>query len=114
MYSIDTTTGKLTSMGTVDAGGDVLPPGRASFPQLRLRGCRPFRLPWPCVSVHGGRGDRALASNGTEPTEGCPRSIVIDPSGKLPNVANYDSHSISMYTIDAVTGTLTLIGTVGT
>lgn len=55
-----------------------------------------------------------LTSNGTAPTEQSPRSIAIAPSGKFAYVANYDSHSISMYTIDAVTGTLTLIGTVGT
>jgi 6-phosphogluconolactonase (cycloisomerase 2 family) len=37
-------------------------------------------------------------------------SVAIDPSGKFAFVANTDSNSISMYTIDATTGVLTLIG----
>ena len=108
MYSIDTT-GKLTSIGTVAAGGGVLslavhPSGKFAYGTVG-----PYVLAYTLNAATGG-----LASNGTAPTEQSPRSIAIDPSGKFAYVANYNSHSISMYTIDAVTGTLTLIGTIVT
>lgn len=121
MYSIDTTTGKLTAMGTVDAGGLVTslavhPSGNFAYATANCTGfggiCNPDVSP-PHVSVYMlNAATGVLASNGTAPTERSPRSIAIDPSGKFAYVANYDSHSISMYTIDAVTGTLTLIGTI--
>jgi hypothetical protein len=39
-----------------------------------------------------------------------PSSIAIDPSGKFAYVTNSDSNSVSMYSIDAATGNLMLIG----
>jgi len=36
--------------------------------------------------------------------------VTVDPSGKFAYVANNFSNSISMYTINATTGALTLIG----
>ena len=36
------------------------------------------------------------------------------PSGKFAYVTNSGSNSVSMYSIDSATGTLTLIGTIGT
>jgi len=41
-------------------------------------------------------------------------SIAIHPSGKFGYVANSSSNDISIYSIDAVTGALTLIGTIAT
>lgn len=38
--------------------------------------------------------------------------MAVDPSGKFAYVANADSGNVSMYTIDASTGALTLIGTI--
>jgi YVTN family beta-propeller protein len=35
------------------------------------------------------------------------------PSGKFVYVTNFGSNTVSMYSIDATTGALTLIGTVG-
>jgi 6-phosphogluconolactonase (cycloisomerase 2 family) len=59
-------------------------------------------------------GSGALTSKGTIPAGLSPISIAIDPSGKFAYVANFDSHNVSMYRIDAATGALTLIGTIGT
>ena len=112
MYSIDTTTGKLTSLGAVDGGGGVLavhPSGKFVY----AAGGPAFSP--GVVSVYTLNATTGvLASNGTAPTELYPIAIAIAPSGKFAYVANYNSHSISMYTIDAVTGTLTRIGTIGT
>jgi len=47
------------------------------------------------------------------PTGSSPTSMAIDPSGKFAYVANSGSKSISIYSIDSATGTLTLIGTIG-
>jgi YVTN family beta-propeller protein len=43
-----------------------------------------------------------------------PTSIAIDPSGKFAYVTNSNSNDVSMYSIDAATGALTQIGTIGT
>ena len=113
MNSIEATTGKLTSIETVDAAGDVL--SLAVHPSGNFAYATVDAFPSPHVSVYTlNAATGVLASNGTAPTEQSPTSIAVDPSGKFAYVANYDSHSISMYTIDAVTGTLTLIGTIGT
>jgi len=57
--------------------------------------------------------DGTLTSNGTVPAGLSPTSIAIDPSGKFAYVANAGSNNVSMYSIDAATGALTLIGTIG-
>ena len=121
MYSIDTTTGKLTSIGTEAQGVLSLvvhPSGKFAYATVGLPGCR-FNCPPTAAASYVlaytlNATTGVLASNGTAPTEQSPTSIAIAPSGKFAYVANYDSHSISMYAIDAVTGTLTLIGTIGT
>jgi 6-phosphogluconolactonase (cycloisomerase 2 family) len=55
-----------------------------------------------------------LTSIGTVAAGSLPSSIAIDPSGKFAYVTNFDSDNVSMYGIDADTGALTLIGTIGT
>jgi DNA-binding beta-propeller fold protein YncE len=47
-------------------------------------------------------------------TEQSPTSIAIHPSGKFAYVTNSASNNVSIYSIDGATGTLTLIGTIGT
>jgi 6-phosphogluconolactonase len=59
-----------------------------------------------------------LERSGTVAAGLYPRSIAVDPSGKFAYVANCgdferNQGDIAMYTVDASTGTLTLIGTVG-
>ena len=53
------------------------------------------------------------ACSGTIAAGASPSSVAVDPSGKFAYVANADSGNVSMYTIDATTGALTLIGTIG-
>ena len=53
------------------------------------------------------------ACSGTIAAGASPSSVAADPSGKFAYVANADSGNVSMYTIDATTGALTLIGTIG-
>jgi DNA-binding beta-propeller fold protein YncE len=43
-----------------------------------------------------------------------PTSIAVHPSGEFAYVTNSASNNVSMYSIDAATGALTLIGTIGT
>lgn len=44
-------------------------------------------------------------------TEIAPLSIALDPPGRFAYVANYNSNSVSVYTFDQATGTLTEVGT---
>jgi 6-phosphogluconolactonase len=60
----------------------------------------------------------ALEPSGTVAAGLYPRSIAVDPSGQFAYVANCgdferNQGDIAMYTVDAPTGTLTLIGTTG-
>jgi 6-phosphogluconolactonase (cycloisomerase 2 family) len=55
----------------------------------------------------------ALTSIGTIAAESNPSSVAVHPSGKFAYVTNANSNSVSMYSIGS-TGTLTLIGTIGT
>jgi YVTN family beta-propeller protein len=57
---------------------------------------------------------RVLTPSGTIATGLSPTSIGIHPSGKFAYVTNSGSNDVSMYSIDSATGTLTLIGTIGT
>ena len=56
----------------------------------------------------------ALTSTGMIAARSNPTSIAIHPSGKFAYVTNSGSNDVSMYSIDAATGALTLIGTAGT
>jgi 6-phosphogluconolactonase (cycloisomerase 2 family) len=42
-----------------------------------------------------------------------PRSIGVEPSGRFAYVANGDSHTVSVFSIDAVSGALTAASTIG-
>ena len=55
----------------------------------------------------------ALTSIGTIAAESAPTSIAIHPAGQFAYVTNSGSNDVSMYSIGS-TGTLTLIGTIGT
>jgi YVTN family beta-propeller protein len=115
MYSIDTTTGKLTSIGTIGAGGFVL--SVTVHPSGKFAYATSESFPFVSGNVAMYRLDTntgALTSIGSVPEQRTPISIAIDPAGRFAYVANYDSHNISMYSIDAMTGVLTLIGRMGT
>ncbi len=116
MYTINATTGTLTSIGRTGAGTcpwsvAVDPSGK--FAYVANSGGLGF-------DVEGVSMYTINASTGTLTSIGIidaglfPTSVAIDPSGKFAYVANEGSNSISMYTINATTGVLTLIGTIGT
>jgi len=104
MYTIDATTGALTSTGTIAAGTSpssvaVDPPAsspmwRISFLQQRL-------------DVHHRRHHRGLNLHWGDRRRRVSRFRGRNPSGKFAYVANSFSFSVSMYTIDATTGFLT-------
>jgi len=114
MYTINATTGTLTSIGTIAAGGRAIyvtvdpsdkfayvatqsdPPGSAGDVSV--------------YTINATTG--VLTSIGTIAAGVSPSSIAIGPSGKFAYVANSGSNDVSMYTINATTGVLTSIGTI--
>ena len=110
MYTIDATTGGLTSAGTIAAGTDpvsvaVDPAGK--FAYVTNSGSNDVSM----YSINSTTGSLTLI--GTIAAGLSPSSIAIQPSGKFAYVTNSGSNDLSMYSIGS-TGTLTLIGTIGT
>src|SRR6266852_999651 len=113
MYTINGTTGALTSIGTIAAGID--PASVAVDPSGRFAYVANAEL----FGGIGGTGNvsmytidvttGALTSIGTIAAGSNPVSVAVDPSGKFAYVANFNSNDVSMYTIDVTTGTLTSI-----
>ena len=111
MYSINATTGVLTSGGLIDAGTTPLsvavdPTGK--FAYVTNFGSNDVSM----YTINAATG--ALTSIGTIAAGSNPTSIAIHPSGKFAYVTNSGSNDVSIYSIDAATGALTLIGTIGT
>ena len=97
-------------MGTVAAGTDpvsvaVDPAGK--FAYVANNGSNDVSM----YTINATTG--ALTSIGATAAQSNPSSIVIHPSGEFAYVTNAGSNSVSMYSIGA-TGTLILIGTIGT
>jgi len=110
MYTIDATTGALTSTGTIAAGTSpssvaVDPSGKFAYV------ANSFSSSVSMYTIDATTG--ALTSTGTIAAGTSPSSVAVDPSGKFAYVANSFSSSVSMYTIDATTGVLTSIGATG-
>jgi len=116
MYTVNATTGALTSIGTVAVEGfassvAVDPSGKFVYVTTvsETSGSADSVSMYTINSTTG-----ALASNGTIAAGKDPASMVVDPSGKFAYVANSSSNDVSMYTIDATTGALTSMGTIAT
>ena len=121
MYSIDATTGVLTSIGTIPAGSSpasvaIDPSGKFAY----VANAGDFREAGN-VSVYTiDATTGALASLGPPVAADVgPLSVAVDPLGRFAYVANAgngdfgDFHgNVSMYTIDASTGALTSLGTI--
>jgi len=110
MYTINATTGDLTSMGTIAAGFGptsiaIDPSGK--FEYVANSGSNDVSM----YTINATTG--ALTSIGTPARAGTnPGSVAVDPSGKFAYVANRGSNNVSMYRIDAATGALTSVGTI--
>ncbi len=109
MFTINSTTGALTSIGIIAAGTNPLsvavdPTGK--FAYVTNFGSNDVSM----YTIDATTG--ALASIGTIAAGTGPASVVVDPSGKFAYVANFNSNDVSMYTINATTGALTPTGTI--
>ncbi len=114
IFTINGTTGALTSVGTIAAGTG--PDSVAVDPSGK------FVYVANENDTSGGAGNvsmytidatnGALTSTGTITAGTYPVSVAVDPAGEFAYVANYGSNDVSMYTIDATTGALTSIGTI--
>ena len=109
MYTIDATTGALTSTGTIATGTEsvsmaVDPTGK--FAYVANWGSNDVSM----YTIDGTTG--ALTSIGTIPAGTNPSFVAVDPAGKFAYVTNWGSNDVSMYTIDGTTGALTSIGTI--
>ena len=113
MFTIEATTGALTSIGATAAGGrpvsvTVDPSGKFAYV---ADGSTNSGGPGVNVSMYSiNTNTGALTSVGTIAAGLSPSSIAIDPSGKFAYVANSGSNNVSMYTINTTTGALTSIG----
>jgi len=119
MYTIDATTGALTSAGTINGScpGLCLPGSVAVDPSGKFayvvneNAASTGNVSMYTINATTG----ALASTGTIAAGTDPVSIAVDPSGKFAYVVNENAAStgnVSMYTINATTGALASIGTI--
>jgi YVTN family beta-propeller protein len=113
MFTINATTGALTSIGTIAAAGRansvaVHPSGKFAY---ATDGSNGFPGETDNVSMYTINATTGiLTSIGTIAAGSFPNSMAIDPFGKFAFVTNSGSNDVSMYTINATTGILTYIG----
>jgi 6-phosphogluconolactonase len=119
-YTINATTGALTSTGAISGNcpGLCVPLSVAVDPSGKFAyvpngdGAEPDNVAVYAIDATTG----ALRSLGQTTIEGFADSLVVDPSGKFAYVATASgtssAGSMSMYTINATTGALTSIGTI--
>jgi 6-phosphogluconolactonase (cycloisomerase 2 family) len=102
IYTIDATTGKLTLTGTVAGILGILihPSGKFGYVGTSI------------YTIDTTTG--ALRFAGTTGAGSSPGPSTIHPSGKFAYGMDHNSNTVFMYSIDAATGSLTLIGTIGT
>jgi 6-phosphogluconolactonase (cycloisomerase 2 family) len=113
MYTIDATTGALTSIGLIAAGGRAIsvavhPSGKFAYVADGSSGFPGESDNVAMYAINTTTG--TLTSLGTVGAGAFPSAIAIDPLGKFAYVANSNSNDVSMYTINAATGALTSVG----
>ena len=109
MYTINSSTGTLSFIGTVVAGtgpSSVTVDPFGKFAYVANSGSDNVSI----YSIDATTG--ALTANGTATAGVQPGSATEDPTGKFAYVTNHGSGNISMYTIDRTTGALTNTGMV--
>ncbi|MDO8990766.1 MAG: beta-propeller fold lactonase family protein [Sideroxyarcus sp.] len=118
-YTIDATTGELTSVGFVNAGGDpwsvsVDPSGRFVYlvnlgsNTVSAYTINPVSGVLTEIDQNGAAAGNALAV-GT-----LPQSITVDPTGRIAYLTVAGNHTLAAYNIHPVTGALTGISASGT
>ena len=113
IYTINGTTGALTSSGTIAAGNvpvavAVDPSGKFVYAANNSFSGSPGSVSMYTINATTG----ALTSIGTITTGGDPVAVAVDPAGKFAYVTNSSSNDVSMYTINDTTGALTSVGTI--
>jgi 6-phosphogluconolactonase len=109
MYTVNATTGSLTSIGTIASGTtpvSVVVDPAGKFAYVTNNGSNDVSM----YTINGTTG--ALTSIGTIAAGTDPVSVAVDSAGKFAYVTNSNSNDVSMYTINATTGALTSIGTI--
>jgi YVTN family beta-propeller protein len=109
MYTIDSTTGALTSIGIIAAGtgpDSVAVDPASKFAYVTNFGSNDVSM----YTINATTG--ALTSTGTIAAGTGPFSVAVDPTGKFAYVTNFSSDNVSMYTINTTTGALTSVGTI--
>jgi YVTN family beta-propeller protein len=109
MYTVNSSTGALTSIGVIDAGNGpasvaVDPAGK--FAYVPNFGSNDVSM----YTIDATTG--ALTSIGTIAAGTQPASVAVDPASKFAYVTNWGSNDVSMYTIAPTTGALTATGTI--
>jgi YVTN family beta-propeller protein len=119
IYTIDATTGALTTTGTINGNcpGLCFPSSVVVDPSGKFSYVATGNDPGPAGSVliyaiNAATG--ALTSTGTIASGTGPVFVAVDPAGKFAYVTNSGSNDVSMYTINATTGALTSIATIAT
>ena len=114
MYTINATTGALTSIGTLNADQNapysvaVHPSGKFVY-VANEGGFAPTSVSMYTINPIG-----ALTSTGTIASGGRATSVAVHPSGRFAYVVNGSpGDSVSVYTINTTTGALTSKGTAG-
>jgi YVTN family beta-propeller protein len=112
MYTINATTGALTSIGKTAVEGfaasvAVGPSGKFAYVATSGTGSAGSVSTYTINATTG-----ALTSIGTIAAGTNPVSMVVVPAGKFAYVANSSSSDVSMYAINVTTGALTSIGTI--
>jgi YVTN family beta-propeller protein len=112
MYTINATSGALTSIGSIAAGTDpvavaVDPSGKFAYVANENFGSAGNVSMYAINATTG-----ALTSIGTIAAGTGPASVALDPAGKFAYVTDSGSNDVSMYSIDATTGALESIGTI--
>jgi 6-phosphogluconolactonase (cycloisomerase 2 family) len=107
MYTLDATTGALTSIGTIAAGTEPVsvvadPAGQFAY----VANFQSNNVSMYSIDATTG----ALTSIGTIAAGTNPDSVAVDPAGKFAYVSNNGSNNVSMYTINSTTGALTSVG----
>ncbi len=115
IYTVNATSGALTSIGTIEiaAATDTVsvavdPSGKFAYVVNGTVGSAGNVSMYAINATTG-----ALASIGTIAAGTDPVFVAVDPSGKFAYVTNSGSNDVSMYTIDATSGALTSTGTIG-
>jgi YVTN family beta-propeller protein len=114
IYTVNATTGALTSIGTiaVAAGTDTVsvavdPSGKFAYVVNGIVGSAGNVSMFAINATSGAFTSIGTIAAGTDPV-----FVAVDPSGKFAYVTNSGSNDVSMYTIDATSGALTSTGTI--